>query len=83
MTSLDTIKSEIRRLYETNPNIHINVSISRPKIHLTNEAAVIKGVYRNIFRIEQCSSGTPICYTLQYADILTGQVQIPEMSGMY
>ncbi len=79
MTLLDTIKSKIRGLYESNPNIHINVSISHPKVCLKNEPAVLKGVYPHIFQIEEHSSGYPKCHTVQYTDVITKQVEIVEM----
>lgn len=78
-TSLDIIKSQIKRLYDTHPNIHINVSITRPKVDLKNEPVIIKGVYPHIFQIEERSSGSPKCHTLQYADVLTKQIEILEM----
>lgn len=79
MTTLDYIKREIKNLYETNPEIHVNVSISHPKIDLKNDPAVIKGVYSNIFRLEEYSNGTPACHTLKYTDILTKQIEIEEI----
>ena len=42
MTSLDIIKSKIQKLYKTNPNIHINVAITHPKVNLKNEPVVIE-----------------------------------------
>lgn len=79
MSSLDLIKQDIRNLYETNPEIHVNVFISRPRLNLQNVSAVIKGVYPNVFRIEECSSGSPKYHTLQYVDILTQQIEIIEL----
>lgn len=79
MSALDLIKSQIKALYETNPNIHINISLSHPRSSFTNDPVVIKGVYPHVFRIEETSSGVPKCHTLQYTDVLTGQVSIEEM----
>ncbi len=79
MSALDLIKSQIKALYETNPNIHINISLSHPRLSFTNDPVVIKGVYPHVFRIEETSSGVPKCHTLQYTDVLTGQVSIEEM----
>ena len=69
-----------KALYETNPAIHINISMSHPKIHLENDPAVIKGIYPNIFCIEEYSSGYPQCHTLLYADVLTNQIEIVELT---
>ena len=79
MNSLDIIKSKIQKLYKTNPNIHINVAITSPKINLKNESVVIKGVYSHIFQIEERGSGTPKCHTLQYTDVLLHHVEIAEL----
>ena len=42
MTQLAIIRDKIKKLYNTNPNIHINVLMKRPTICLSNEPAVIK-----------------------------------------
>lgn len=76
MSSIEAIKAKIQNLYETNPQININVTLSRPKINLKNEPVTIKGVYPHIFRIEENSSGRPIIHTLQYSDILIGYIEI-------
>ena len=82
MTVLDVVKNNIRKLYETNPNIHVNRSIAHPRLQLQNDPAVIKSVYPHVFRIEEYSSGTPECHTLKYADILTHQIEIIELIDM-
>lgn len=79
MNTIDSIKREILNLYETNPNIHVNVTMSKQKINLRNKAAVIKGVYRNVFQIEDRSSTAQNCYTLQYTDVLTRNIEIIEL----
>lgn len=79
MTSLDIIKNKIQRLYKTNPNIHINVAITSPKVNLKNEPVVIKGVYPHIFQIEERSSGSTKCHTLQYTDVLLHHIEIIEL----
>lgn len=79
MTSLDIIKSKIQKLYKTNPNIHINVAMTSPKVNFKNEPVVIKGVYPNIFRIEERSTGSPKCHTLQYTEVLLHHIEIVEL----
>ncbi len=80
MTSLDNIRAKIKRLYETNPNIHMNVSMVNPRVTLKDEPVVIKGVYPHIFQIEEHSGGTPKSYIIQYADVLTGHIEISELN---
>ena len=79
MNSLDIIKAKIQKLYKTNPNIHINIAITSPKVNLKNEPAVIKGVYPHIFQIEERSSGSPKTHTLQYTEVLLHHVDIVEL----
>lgn len=81
MTQLAIIRDKIKKLYKTNPHIHINVLTKRPNICLSNEPAIIKGVYPHIFQIEERSSGFSRCYTVQYTDVLTKCIEIVEMAG--
>ena len=79
MTELNMIKKDILHLYKTNPNIHMDVSISRPKISLKNAKATITGIYPHIFQITENSSGVPKNHTIQYVDILTKNIAILEL----
>lgn len=78
MNSIDLIKNKIKMLYENNGEIHINVAIKNPKINLYNVPASIIGVYPHVFRLEDKSSAERKFYTLQYSDILTGQICITD-----
>ena len=79
MTSLDTIKAKIKRLYQTNPNIHITASIATPKTELKNELVKLKGVYPHIFQIEETTTGSARCHTIQYTEVLTKHIEILEL----
>lgn len=79
MASLDIIKSRIKYLYENNPDVHINISITYPKVNMEDEPAKIIGVYKNVFRIEENSCGTPKQHTLQYTDVFVNKVEIREL----
>lgn len=79
MPAVDLIRDKIAKLYETNPNIHVNVSLTHPKLCLINVPAVIRGVYPHIFRIEEQSDGASKCHTLQYNDVLTRRIEIIEL----
>lgn len=80
MTILDDIKKNIKNLYETNPDIHINVITSYPKMSLLNEPARITGVYKNLFRLEEYSRGFRQIHTFQYSDILIKRIEIIELT---
>lgn len=79
MNSLDEIRAKIKDLYDTNPNIHVNVSTTGPKISLTDVPVVITGVYPHIFQVEEQESGKAKSYTLQYSDVLTKHIEIIEL----
>lgn len=79
MNTIDYIKKEIKTLYEGQQKIHVNISISHPKLDLKNDPAKITGVYSNIFRIEEYSNGAPASHTLKYTDLLTKQIEIEEI----
>ncbi len=79
MKSIESIKSQIQRLYETNPNIHINIKMTHPRITVNGTAATITGVYRNLFRIVEHDRGYARTHSIQYAEVLIGQVVIEEV----
>ncbi len=75
MTIIDEIRMKVQKQFRTNPRIHINVSMNRPKIKIENQPARIIGVYPNIFQIEAEGKS----YTVQYIDLLTNNVRITEL----
>lgn len=79
MDSVDYIKSELKRLYETAPNVHISVRKTHPRVVIEAAPAVIKGVYKSIFQIEENGSGNPVRHTFRYEDVLIGQVVVSEL----
>ncbi len=79
MNALDLIREKIKHLYNTNPQVHLNVNIKRPRVILENSEATITGVYPHIFIIEECTSGTPKQHTLQYTDVLIKNIVILEL----
>ena len=78
MNNLDYIKEEIGKLYESNSTIHISLKLTRPKIFMDSRSAIITGVYKNIFQIEQIGNRSK--RTIQYGDVLTGLVIIDELN---
>ncbi len=76
---MDYIKKEIKRLYEKGTTVHISIKIKRPKLVAEDAPVRIVGVYSNIFQIEESGGDYPIRRTLQYADVLVGNVKIKEL----
>ena len=79
MDRLDCIKKGIEKLYKSNPQIHISVKLTRPKVFIEDSPAIISGVYKNIFQIEENDSGRPALHTFRYSDVLIGNVVIREL----
>jgi len=80
MDYIEQIKKSIEKLFKTDPNIHISVSKTHPKVIVATSPAKIVGVYKNIFQIEECEGGKmPTRHTFQYGEVLIGQVKIEEL----
>ena len=73
------VKEKIKNLYESNPQIHINVYTTKPKLNFQNLCATIKGVYPHIFRIEVSENSSIKSFCVQYSDVVTNKVQILEL----
>ncbi len=78
MTRANLIREKVKKLFDTNPRVHISVNMSRPKTLIDNKEALIKGVYPNIFRIEELGEKSAH-HTISYSDLLTGAVKIKEL----
>ena len=73
---LQQIRQPISERYLSDPNIRINVSLRQPRLHLDDVPVRITGVYRHIFQVEEDSSGQPKRHALQYADVLTHDIEL-------
>ncbi len=79
MTLTESIRAQIQKLYQTDPIIHMDVSLTNPRLSYTNAEVKITGVYPHIFQIEEYTSGAPKRHSLQYADVLIRHVVIAEL----
>ena len=73
---LQQIRQRILERYRSDPNILINVSLRQPGLHSNNVPVKIAGVYRHIFQVEEDSSGQSKRHALQYADVLTHDIEL-------
>ena len=73
---LQQIRQRISERYRSDPNIRINVSLRQPRLYLRDVPVKITGVYRHIFQVEEDSSGKPKRHALQYADVLTRDIEL-------
>lgn len=76
---LQQIRQRISERYRSDPNIRINVSLWQPRLHLCDVPVRITGVYRHIFQVEEDSSGQPKRHALQYADVLTHDIELLDL----
>jgi len=76
---LQQIRQHISERYRSDPNIRINVSLRQPRLHLRDVPVKITGVYRHIFQVEEDSSGQPKRHALQYADVLTHDIELLDL----
>ena len=68
---LEQIRQRISERYRSDPNI-----LRQPRLRLSNVPVKIAGVYRHIFQVEEYSSGQPKRHALQYADVLTHDIEL-------
>ena len=81
MSVLEGIKENIHVLYESNPDVHVNVAVKSPRrMTLENLPVTIKGVYPNMFQIEDRSGRIPRQFTHLYTDIITKDIEIHELT---
>ena len=76
---LQQIRQRISERYRSDPNIRINVSLRQLRLHLNNVPVKITGVYRHIFQVEEDSSGQSKRHALQYADVLTHDIELLDL----
>lgn len=79
MSAIDEIRQGIKKLYDDSECIHININMTHPKLVVHNIPAVIKGVYPNLFIIEERDCGYVRRHSLSYTDVLIKQVEILEL----
>ena len=77
MSAIEIIKAKMKDLYESNPAVHVNVSINNPKTSVFIEPATIKAVYPHLFRIEDKRGEM---HTMKYTDLLTRTIEIQELN---
>lgn len=79
--STEEVQARIQKLYQANATIHLNAVFTEPRITVKNEPAIIKGVFPHLFQVKELHTGVKHIFT--YADVLTKQVEIPELFGQH
>lgn len=75
----DYIRQRIKELHDSYSAIHINLSLTRPRVCEQNVEATITGVYPNFFIVEESHTGIRRSHSIQYTDIYIGKIDIPEL----
>lgn len=73
--TVDSVREQIRRLYEQNPRVRLSVQIPHTKV-VQDAEAVITGVYTHVFCVEELVGGAVQRHSFQYTDVLTQRVGI-------
>ena len=76
---LEQIRQRISERYQRDPGIRVNISLRRPRLQLRDVPVKITGVYRHIFQVEEALHGQPRRYALQYADVLTHDIELLDL----
>jgi len=79
MKTIEEIKEGIRHLFESDPRVHVSITMLHPKVSVKEASVVILDVYPHIFRIRETEGASPKSYSVQYTEVLTGQVVIREL----
>ncbi len=82
MNSVENVRSKIQHLYRTHPEVHMSINLKNSRLHPDNMSVVIKGVYPNVFRVEDNTSGIQKFYTYQYNKIVTKEIVILELEDL-
>lgn len=77
---IDAIKARIELCFKEGATIHMNVSLNHPKLNLRGVPVKIVSVFSHIFMIEEID--TKKRFSIQYADILIGRIEVLEFNGM-
>lgn len=75
---LENIRNRLNTLKEENSEITIDIYSQRPKIIVESGKALIKGVYRNFFTLEEYSIGVKREHSFQFQDVASGVIKIHE-----
>ncbi len=73
------LREKLKNLCETAPYIHISVSLTKPRVEISDECVKLVGVYKHIFQTEQEKNGRKQRYSIQYGDVIAGIVKIEEL----
>lgn len=79
MVTIEEIRKGIQKLYDAEEKIHVSINMTHPKLVVHNVPAEIKGVYTNLFIIEERDCGYPRIHSLSYSDVLIKQIEIHEL----
>lgn len=75
ITKIEELKKYIKALYEQGKSINVNVKKTRTKGE--NHDVVIEGIYPKFFTVKNTKMN--LAFTIQYIDIITGNIAISEI----
>lgn len=75
---LQQVKNRMERLRKEGTPVRVSVMGLRCKPEIKEEPAVVTGLFPRVFTVEMAGDFLPKTHSLQYIDVLTGQVVIEE-----
>ncbi len=75
ITKIEELKKYIKALYEQGKSINVNVKKTRTKGE--NHDVIIEGIYPKFFTVKNTKMN--LAFTIQYIDIITGNIAINEI----
>ncbi len=79
MYTEEYVKKKIEKLMNTDPYIHVNVTLTKPHIEREGVSVKIVGAYRHIFQVEEEKDGRTERYSVQYREVAAGIIKIAEI----
>ncbi len=76
----EMIRERIRKLFSESPMVHMDVSLTKPKLVLNSAEARITGVFPHFFQIEEDSQGYTRHHSLKYTEVMIGHIVIKELA---
>lgn len=77
---LDALRSQIRQFKESGQVIHVTLTNTHPKVSLIDLPVIIQYASSQIFWIERVDKKSLFCNSFQYADLVTGRIEIHELN---
>lgn len=80
---INTIKTKIKELYESNTILHLTIHDRKMKAFVQNAEVIISAIYPSIFQVTEYNVDSPKTYSIQYVEILMHSIQLKELDEIF